>query len=176
MNKNRVVLLSFLIAFIITACEATPATTSTSAPASPTASAVTPNASPLPAFNITPPPVVPAITGLPVIQATAINPQELLASQAAPTSILPTATVNLPAVEQAIADLASRLNIQAAAITVVRVENVDFPDPSLGLPDPDKAYAQVITPGQRLILAYNGKTYEYRVAGRILKFAGEVQP
>jgi hypothetical protein len=45
-------------------------------------------------------------------------------------------------------------------ITILSVEAVDWPDASLGCPQPDKGYAQVITPGYRLVLGVKGETYE----------------
>jgi hypothetical protein len=39
----------------------------------------------------------------------------------------------------------------------------NFPDSSLGCPQPDMMYAQVITPGYRFNLTYQGIIYDYRV-------------
>ena len=50
-------------------------------------------------------------------------------------------------------------------ITVVTFSATDFPDASLGCPQPDQMYAQVITPGYQVILAVSGSEYDYRVAG-----------
>lgn len=58
-------------------------------------------------------------------------------------------------------DLASRLGVSAESISVVRVEEVEWPDTSLGCPEPGKMYAQVITPGYRIILEAAEKEYEY---------------
>jgi len=65
------------------------------------------------------------------------------------------------AVDMARRDLASRLGIAESQITTERVEEVDWRDTSLGCPQPGRMYAQVITPGYRIILQANGKTYEY---------------
>src|SRR5687767_10541093 len=51
------------------------------------------------------------------------------------------------AAENAIADLAVRLGIEASAVTVVSVESVTWSDGSIGCPEPGRAYPQVITPG-----------------------------
>lgn len=61
----------------------------------------------------------------------------------------------------AVAALAKQLSISPAAITVRSVESVDWPDASLGCPQPGMMYAQVITPGYRVILEAKGKRYEY---------------
>src|SRR5829696_7774780 len=39
-----------------------------------------------------------------------------------------------------------------------------FNDASLGCPEPDTLYAQVITPGFQFLLSFGGLTYDYRVA------------
>ncbi len=41
------------------------------------------------------------------------------------------------------------------------LEPVDWPNASLGCPEPDKMYAEVITPGFRLVFEYEGQQYEY---------------
>jgi hypothetical protein len=42
-------------------------------------------------------------------------------------------------------------------------EQSNFPDSSLGCPQPNTAYAQVLTPGYKFLLTYGGKIYDYRV-------------
>lgn len=64
-------------------------------------------------------------------------------------------------VAQAVADLAGRLAIAPDAVQVRAVEAVEWPDASLGCPQPGMMYAQVITPGYRIVLEAAGKTYEY---------------
>jgi len=66
-----------------------------------------------------------------------------------------------PAVEQAREDLAARKGIDKEQITVVSVKAVNWPDTSLGCPQPDTSYAQVITPGYRIVLSWEGETYQY---------------
>lgn len=65
------------------------------------------------------------------------------------------------AVERAKEDLANRKGIDKEQITVVAVKEVNWPDTSMGCPEPGMMYAQVITPGHRIILSYAGQTYEY---------------
>lgn len=57
--------------------------------------------------------------------------------------------------------LASELNVPRDQITVVRFAPEEWPDSSLGCPQPGRTYLQVITPGYRVILAVNGREYEY---------------
>ena len=61
----------------------------------------------------------------------------------------------------AIADLARRLGIGATQVSIAKVEVVDWPDTSLGCPEPGTVYAQVVTPGYRILLLAQGQTYEY---------------
>ena len=64
--------------------------------------------------------------------------------------------------EQAVAmvkdDLASRIGVESDLIVV---EYVDWPDTSLGNPQGEMFYAQVITPGYKIILEAGGVQYEY---------------
>jgi hypothetical protein len=64
--------------------------------------------------------------------------------------------------DQAKADLAQKLDIPVTQIEVIQVEAVDWPDASLGCPQPGQMYAQVITPGYQIILSVQGKEYDYR--------------
>jgi hypothetical protein len=66
-----------------------------------------------------------------------------------------------PAVVAAVADLAKQKNVDPARIGVASVEAVEWPDSSLGCPQPGRAYLQVITPGWRIRLTLDGQTYEY---------------
>jgi hypothetical protein len=65
----------------------------------------------------------------------------------------------------ALADLAAKLNVSPDAITVQVVEPIEWPDASLGCPKPSMMYAQVITPGYRIVLEVNGESYEYHTGG-----------
>ena len=59
------------------------------------------------------------------------------------------------------ADLASRLNISTDNIQIISIETVTWPDTSLGVPDPDMMFAQVLTPGFVIELEANGTRYTY---------------
>jgi hypothetical protein len=65
----------------------------------------------------------------------------------------------------ALADLAAKLNVSSDAITVQVVEPIEWPDASLGCPKPGMMYAQVITPGYRIVLEVDGQSYEYHTGG-----------
>jgi hypothetical protein len=53
------------------------------------------------------------------------------------------------------------------------VKEAEFPDASLGVPEPDRAYAQVITPGYVIRLMADSEVYEYHGAGERVVLAGE---
>ena len=65
------------------------------------------------------------------------------------------------AVRLAQEDLAGRLGMASADVQLVSVEAVEWSDTSLGCPQPGMMYAQVITPGYRVVLEAGGQTYTY---------------
>lgn len=87
-----------------------------------------------------------------------------------PTDVPPARTaVSIPsqaakAVTWAQADLAARLDIPPDQIEIVTIEFVQWRDSSLGCPQPGMMYAQVITPGYRILLQSEEKRYEYHAA------------
>lgn len=75
-------------------------------------------------------------------------------------------SVQVPAPAQGVvasakAEVAARTGAPEAQIAVIRVEEVVWGDASLGCPQPEDIYAQVITPGYRIILSHKGKEYVY---------------
>lgn len=66
-----------------------------------------------------------------------------------------------PQVERAIDDLANRKGADPSQVIVESVENVEWRDSSLGCPQPGMMYAQVITPGFRIILRLDALRYTY---------------
>jgi len=66
-----------------------------------------------------------------------------------------------PVVDLAKKDLSERVNIPIGDIKLVKEEAVDWPDTSLGYPEEGMMYAQVITPGFKIILKAGNKLYEY---------------
>lgn len=65
------------------------------------------------------------------------------------------------AVQLAREELARQLGLAPEAIRLVSVQAVEWPDTSLGCPQPGMMYAQVITPGFRVILEAAGEQYEF---------------
>ena len=64
-------------------------------------------------------------------------------------------------IERATEDLVQVTSAAADEITVVSTEEMEWSDTSLGCPQPDEMYAQMITPGYLIVLESSGKTYEY---------------
>ena len=80
------------------------------------------------------------------------------------------------AVENARKDLAKRLKIDPADVKQSSVEDSDFPDMSLGAAEDGEMSGQMITPGWRIRLEAQGKTFEYRADKnqvRLYKFKGK---
>lgn len=87
---------------------------------------------------------------VPVIRPPAENPQQDYAPQA-----------ELPARLAAQATLAQQLQVDATAITVVKVEAMEWPDACLGAATAEEMCGQVITPGYLVTLAVDGTEYRY---------------
>lgn len=77
---------------------------------------------------------------------------------------------NTPQVRSAIEDLAGRETISPADVEVVSVEEVVWPDSSLGCPQPGMRYRQVLQDGMRIILRANGREYDYHSGGNRAPF------
>jgi hypothetical protein len=61
----------------------------------------------------------------------------------------------------AIEALAAETGLPRDQIVVSRFEAREWPDSSLGCPQPGRTYLQVITPGYRIFLTAGGREYEY---------------
>ena len=75
-----------------------------------------------------------------------------------------------PAVDQEVALLVSAiardLEVPGDTVRVLMVEPRDWPDSSLGCPQPDMLYAQVITPGYLIMVEVSGEEIEYHADER----------
>jgi hypothetical protein len=69
-------------------------------------------------------------------------------------------------IEIARVDVEQRFGTSRDLVTVVAVEPTDWPDASLGCPQADMAYIQVIVPGYRLVLDGAGTVLEYHTDNR----------
>ncbi|HUX76527.1 MAG TPA: hypothetical protein VMY40_07820 [Anaerolineae bacterium] len=65
-----------------------------------------------------------------------------------------------PALTAAVVHLAAELDISSEEVTVLSSERVEWPDASLGCPQPGMVYAQVVTPGYLFLLEAAGDQYE----------------
>lgn len=63
--------------------------------------------------------------------------------------------------------VADALGVSSGTVRVISIEARDFPDGSLGCPQPGAAYAQVITPGHRVLVEADGRRFDVRVAGAV---------
>jgi hypothetical protein len=68
-------------------------------------------------------------------------------------------------IDAAIADAATRVGADPAAVTVVTAEAVTWPDGALGCPEPGHMYTQMVTPGYHVVVDAGGTRLDYR-AGR----------
>ena len=104
---------------------------------------------------------VPPSTGppsTPPLSATPLPPASAPASSQLPgTAMDPT----LPLVTDAVADLASHLDISPGDVTVVAAREVTWPDGSLGCPEPGMMYTQALVDGTLVVLEADGQRYEY---------------
>lgn len=70
-----------------------------------------------------------------------------------------------PQVATAIADLVERLGVAPDAIEVVSVDEVTWPDGSIGCPLPGMRYTQALVNGSRIVLRVDGVDYQYNSGG-----------
>jgi hypothetical protein len=83
--------------------------------------------------------------------------------ETAPATNAPvTGEVPADVMAKASADLAARTGLDPSTFTVVRSEQVQWPDGSLGCPVPGQMYTQMVTPGYWIILEAGGTSYDYR--------------
>ena len=87
-----------------------------------------------------------------------------LALLARPATLL-AETTGGPAEDIARQSVALALGIAPDSARVISSTPRDFPDASLDCPQPDTAYAQVITPGFQVLVEADGRRFDVRVAG-----------
>jgi hypothetical protein len=78
-----------------------------------------------------------------------------------------------PAVQAVLDQASQQLGVNVQDIEITTLEQVDWPDACLGLPQGDEACAQVVTPGFRVELQVNNQTFEFRTdeSGTIIRQA-----
>ena len=70
------------------------------------------------------------------------------------------------------ADLAGRLKLPVEEITLIAAPATVWPDAALGMPEPGKMYAQVLTPGWTIILGVKNSRYLYTAGGNAFRYGG----
>ena len=147
--------------------DSSPTAVATSVPISPSRPTPTaeasPSAQPLPtaAPTLSPAPTTrpPLAATSPATLPTPARPTRSVPAGGSPEASVPpeaTAAVNL-----ARQQLSTQTGVRADQIQVVSVSSVQWPTSALGCPQPGRMYAQVVTPGYRIILTVAGRTYEY---------------
>jgi hypothetical protein len=137
-----------LVVLSSAACQEAPQTAESPLPA--TQSPLLPTRSPLP----------PTDTVAPLSPTLEAETQEREMPTVPTPNASPTGTESEGIVTLATAGLAQRLDVPEEKITVESVEVVQWPDAGLGCPQPGMIYAQVITPGYRVLLEVDGQAYE----------------
>jgi hypothetical protein len=82
------------------------------------------------------------------------------------SSVASPSSVTIPpeassAIDAALSDAASHLGVSRAQLAVVQVQAQQWPDASLGCPQPGQLYSQVVTPGYLVVISTAGKQLEY---------------
>jgi len=107
----------------------------------------------------------PTLTSTPTLQPTP-SPTDMTQPPAISTPQPEAPCLSGGAIEERAQEaLADWLGISSEEIAVVEVEEVEWPDTSLGCPQPGMVYAQVIVPGWRVVMRVNDKVYEYHAGG-----------
>lgn len=71
-------------------------------------------------------------------------------------------------------DLAKRLEIKLEDIKTISAQSVVWPNSALGMPEMGKLYAQMLTPGFRVILGVRNTQYLYTASAKTCKYGGPV--
>jgi hypothetical protein len=71
-----------------------------------------------------------------------------------------------PPIQAVMIDAVHQTGLSADHLKVASVEQVTWPDGSLGCPEPDLMYTQMLVPGYRIRIDADGKTLEYHTDKR----------
>ena len=99
----------------------------------------------------------------PGASASGETPEASPVEQPAPSEPGPGA--DSPLVVASVADLASRLGVEAGAVEVVAVQDVTWTDGSRGCAKKGMTYTMSLIDGSRITLQVDGTTYEYHSGG-----------
>ena len=95
-----------------------------------------------------------------------ISPLPTPASEKGPSVGAPVPSGADAATRAAINDLAAKRQVAPEAVQVVSISQFDWPDTSLGCPQPGMFYAQIIVEGYKIILSAGGQQVEYHADQR----------
>ncbi len=75
--------------------------------------------------------------------------------------------IDLPAsiTDPVVAEIARIAGVPVDQVVVVSAESVEFPDGSLGCPQPGMAYTQMVVRGYKIVAKVGGDVYDYRGTG-----------
>lgn len=107
-----------------------------------------------------------------LVGATALMLAACQPVQRIPETMTPSPMAALPSEEQALVNAAIQFAAQALDIApemlyLESIEAVQWPDASLGCPQPDMVYAAVITPGYLVLLSDGARTYAIHTDSRL---------
>ena len=148
---RRMSMISLALLALVTACGAAPQSAAPSAPQTLAAPTVT---------------TIPEESRVPRTTATALPDRPTPATER--TSVAtPAAASEVPVdlMNKILADAAKLSGVDAAAISVQTSQAAEWPDGSLGCPQPGTAYLQVITYGYQVVLRAGTNSYDYRADG-----------
>lgn len=74
------------------------------------------------------------------------------------------------AVEQARTALAKKLGLEEKQLVLESAKAATWGNASLGCPEPDRMYAQVVTKGYAVVFSADGKQHKVHVAGKRIVF------
>lgn len=153
----------FAVSLLVLGCQAavttpTPASTAVATPRPATSATVA--ASPSPFASAAPAPT--PTTGI------APSPVAKVPGTVQPGAAGTGVSMQVPSeVAQAVrTEVARRTGVDPVTVRIVRAEQVDWPDASLGCPQPGMAYAQVVTPGYRVVVEAGGRTLNVHTSTR----------
>ena len=105
----------------------------------------------------------PPTTGRP---APSLPPKETLPTVV--TTSTPGVTGEVPEgfVDKVVADAASRAGVDESSVVVTTATAMQWPDGSLGCPEPGVMYTQAVVDGSQIVVQAGGETFDYRLDGR----------
>lgn len=143
-----------MFVFAVVAAGCTPTQPVTATPASATPVSPTP-------ISPTPVPAAPVTSTFTLTDSPITQEETITVTKPSPNRQPPNPQPSNPQVMQAIQDLAGRVGVSVDAITVISAEPVVWPDGGLGCPQPGMEYLQVQQDGMKIVLAVDGREYQY---------------